>query len=66
MFYPDVVESFSTYAMITPNSVKLVTTLKDKLVKATGAIRENRTEKCSLTSNDALKKQERRKFDFLN
>ena len=37
--------------------MKLVTTLKDKLVKATATIRENRTEKCPLTSNDALKKQ---------
>ena len=46
------------------NSVKLVTMLKDKLVKATGTIRENRTEKCPLTSNDALKKQGRGKFDF--
>ena len=46
------------------NSVKLVTTLKDKLVKATGTIRENRTEKCPLTSNDALKKQWCGKFDF--
>ena len=63
MFYPDVVESFSTYDNFF-NSVKLVTTLKDKLVKATGAIRENRTEKCPLTSNEALKKQERRQFDF--
>ena len=44
--------------------MKLVTTLKDKLVKATGTIRENRTEKCPLTSNDALKKQGRGKFDF--
>ena len=46
------------------NSVKLVTTLKDKLVKPTGTICENRTEKCPLTSNDALKKQGRGKFDF--
>ena len=38
------------------SSVKLVTTLRDKLVKATGTIRETRTEKCPLTSNDALKK----------
>ena len=45
-------------------SVKLVTLLKDKLVKATGTIRENRTEKCLLTLNDALKKQEHEKFDF--
>ena len=46
------------------NSVKLVATLKAKLVKASGTIRENRTEKCPLTSNDALKKQGRGKFDF--
>ena len=38
------------------DSVKLVTTPKDKLVKATGTICKNRTEKCPLTSNDALKK----------
>ena len=44
--------------------MKLVTTLKDKLVKATGTICENRTEKCPLTSNDALKKQGRGKSDF--
>ena len=44
--------------------MKLVTTLEDKLVKATGTIRENRTEKCPLTSNYALKKQGRGKFDF--
>ena len=65
MFYPDVVESFSTYAMITSlDSVNLVTTLKYKLVKATGTIRENKTEKCPLTSSEALKKQKRGKFDF--
>ena len=46
------------------NSVKLVITLQDKLVKATGTIRENRAEKCPLTPNDALKKQGCRKFDF--
>ena len=46
------------------NSVKLATMLKDKSVKATGTIRENRTEKCPLTSNDALKMQGRGKFDF--
>ena len=44
--------------------MKLVTTLKDKLIKATGTIRENRTEKSPLTSKDALKKQRRGKFDF--
>ena len=46
------------------NSVKLVTMLKNKLVKAIGTIRENRTEKCPPTSNYALKKQGRGKFDF--
>ena len=46
------------------NSVKLVTTLKYKLVKATGTIRENKTEKCPLISNNALKKHGRGKFDF--
>ena len=38
--------------------------LKAKLVKAPGTICKNRTEKCPLTSNDALKKQGRGKFDF--
>ena len=46
------------------NSVKLVTTLTDKLVKATDTIRENKTGNCPLTSKDALKKQGRGKFDF--
>ena len=46
------------------NSVKLVTTLKAKFVKATGTIRENRTEKCPRISNDALKKQGRGNYDF--
>ena len=46
------------------NSVKLVTTLKAKFVKATGTIRENRTEKCPLISNDALTKQGRGNYDF--
>ena len=39
-------------------------TLKAKFVKATGTIRENRTEKCPLISNDALEKQGRGKYDF--
>ena len=46
------------------NSVKLVTTLKDKLEKATGTSRKNRTEKCPLTTSDDLKKQGLGKFDF--
>ena len=46
------------------NSVKLVTTLKAKFVKTTGTIRENRTKKCPLISNDALKKQGRGNYDF--
>ena len=46
------------------NSVKLVTTLKAKFVKATGTIRENKTEKCPLIYNDALKKQGRGNYDF--
>ena len=46
------------------NSVKLVTTLKAKFVTATGTIRESRTEKCPLISNDALKKQGRGNYDF--
>ena len=46
------------------NTVKLITTLKAKFVKATGTIRENRTEKCPLISNDALKKQGRGNYDF--
>ena len=44
--------------------MKVVATPKDKLVKATGTIRENRTEKCPLTSNDALKTQGRGKLNF--
>ena len=46
------------------NSVKLVTTLKAKFVKATGTIHENRSEKCPLISNDALKKHGRGNYDF--
>ena len=46
------------------SGVKHVTTLKNKLVKATGTIRKNRAEKCPLTSSDALKKQGRKKIDF--
>ena len=46
------------------NSVELVMTLKAKFVKATATIRENRTEKCPLISNDALKKQGRGNYDF--
>ena len=48
------------------NSVKLVTTLKAKFVKATETIRENRTEECPLISNDALKKQRERQLRFQN
>ena len=44
--------------------MKLVTTLKDKLVKATGTICESRTENYPLTLNDALKKQGLGKFEF--
>ena len=44
--------------------MKLITTLKAKFVKALGTIRENRTEKCPLISNDALKKQGRGNYDF--
>ena len=46
------------------NSVKLVRTLKAKFVKATGPIRENRTEKYPLICNNALKKQGRGNYDF--
>ena len=37
--------------------------MQEQFVK-TGTIRENRTEKCPLISNDALKKQERGNYDF--
>ena len=46
------------------NSIKLITTLKKKLVKATGTIRDNRSEKCLLVVNNILKKQERGNFNF--
>ena len=46
------------------NSIKLVTTFKEKLVKATSTICDNRSEKCPLVVNNILKKQERGNFNF--
>ena len=62
-FGESICEYYRRHGYIT-SSVKFVTTLEDKLVKVTGTIRGNRTEKCPLTSNIALKKQGRGKFDF--
>ncbi|XP_012519797.1 PREDICTED: piggyBac transposable element-derived protein 1 [Propithecus coquereli] len=45
-------------------SVKLVSALKKKGVRATGMIRENRTEKCPLMNGEHMKKMKRGYFDF--
>nr|XP_027777950.2 piggyBac transposable element-derived protein 1 isoform X1 [Marmota flaviventris] len=45
-------------------SVKLVSALKKKGVRATGSIRENRTEKCPLMNVEHMKKMKRGYFDF--
>ncbi|XP_072801569.1 piggyBac transposable element-derived protein 1 [Vicugna pacos] len=45
-------------------SVKLVSALKKKGVRATGTIRENRTEKCPLMNAEHMKKMKRGYFDF--
>ncbi|XP_069349322.1 piggyBac transposable element-derived protein 1 isoform X1 [Eulemur rufifrons] len=45
-------------------SVKLVSALKKKGVRATGMIRENRTEKCPLMNAEHMKKMKRGYFDF--
>ncbi|XP_078224191.1 piggyBac transposable element-derived protein 1 isoform X4 [Callithrix jacchus] len=45
-------------------SVKLLSALKKKGVRATGTILENRTEKCPLMNVEHMKKMERGYFDF--
>lgn len=45
-------------------SVKLMSALKKKGVKATGSIHENRTEKCPLMNVEHMKKMNRGYFDF--
>ncbi|XP_025772751.1 piggyBac transposable element-derived protein 1 [Puma concolor] len=45
-------------------SVKLVSALKKKGVRATGTIRENRTEKCPLMNVEHMKKMKKGYFDF--
>ncbi|XP_009239800.3 piggyBac transposable element-derived protein 1 isoform X1 [Pongo abelii] len=45
-------------------SVKLLSALKKKGVRATGTIRENRTEKCPLMNVEHMKKMKRGYFDF--
>ncbi|XP_073666588.1 piggyBac transposable element-derived protein 1 isoform X2 [Tursiops truncatus] len=45
-------------------SVKLMSALKKKGVRATGTIRENRTEKCPLMSAEHMKKMQKGYFDF--
>ncbi|XP_039723144.1 piggyBac transposable element-derived protein 1 isoform X2 [Pteropus medius] len=45
-------------------SVKLVSALKKKGVRATGTIRENRTEKCPLMNAEHMKKMKKGYFDF--
>ncbi|XP_012590099.1 PREDICTED: piggyBac transposable element-derived protein 1 [Condylura cristata] len=45
-------------------SVKLMSTLKKKGVKATGIIQENRTEKCPLMDAEQMKQTEKGYFDF--
>ncbi|XP_021571044.1 piggyBac transposable element-derived protein 1 [Carlito syrichta] len=45
-------------------SVKLVSALKKKGVRATGTIHENRTEKCPLMNAEHMKKMKRGYFDF--
>ncbi|XP_029800778.1 piggyBac transposable element-derived protein 1 [Suricata suricatta] len=45
-------------------SVKLVSALKKKGVRATGTIRENRTEKCPLMNTEDMKKMKKGYFEF--
>ncbi|XP_005399025.1 PREDICTED: piggyBac transposable element-derived protein 1 isoform X2 [Chinchilla lanigera] len=45
-------------------SVKLMSALKKKGVRATGSIRENRTGKCPLMNAEHMKKMKRGYFDF--
>ncbi|KAM9005544.1 piggyBac transposable element-derived protein 1 [Sarcophilus harrisii] len=45
-------------------SIKLISALKKKGVKATGAIRDNRTEKCPFMNAENMKKMKRGSFDF--
>ncbi|XP_032254842.1 piggyBac transposable element-derived protein 1-like isoform X6 [Phoca vitulina] len=45
-------------------SVKLVSALKKKGVRATGTIRENRTEKCPLMNAEHMRKMKKGYFDF--
>uniref|UniRef100_A0A8C0S591 SCAN box domain-containing protein n=1 Tax=Canis lupus familiaris TaxID=9615 RepID=A0A8C0S591_CANLF len=45
-------------------SVKLVSALKKKGVRATGTIRENRTEKCPLMNVEHMRKMKKGYFDF--
>ncbi|XP_055452909.1 piggyBac transposable element-derived protein 1 isoform X2 [Psammomys obesus] len=45
-------------------SIKLMSALKKKGVKATGSIRENRMEKCPLMNVEHMKKMNRGYFDF--
>ncbi|XP_004474245.2 piggyBac transposable element-derived protein 1 [Dasypus novemcinctus] len=45
-------------------SVKLVSALKKKGVRATGAIRENRSEKCPLMPAEHMRKMQKGHFDF--
>ncbi|XP_012928626.1 piggyBac transposable element-derived protein 1 isoform X2 [Heterocephalus glaber] len=45
-------------------STKLISALKKKGVRATGSIRENRTEKCPIMNAEHMKKMKRGYFDF--
>ncbi|XP_072497054.1 piggyBac transposable element-derived protein 1 [Notamacropus eugenii] len=45
-------------------SIKLISALKKKGVKATGAIRDNRTEKCPFMNSENIKNMKRGSFDF--
>uniref|UniRef100_A0A8C0ZLD5 SCAN box domain-containing protein n=1 Tax=Castor canadensis TaxID=51338 RepID=A0A8C0ZLD5_CASCN len=45
-------------------SVKLMSALKKKGVRATGSIRDNRTDKCPLMTAENMKKMKRGYFDF--
>ncbi|XP_057555950.1 piggyBac transposable element-derived protein 1 isoform X2 [Hippopotamus amphibius kiboko] len=45
-------------------SIKLMSALKKKGVRATGTIHENRTEKCPLMSAEHMKKMQKGYFDF--
>ncbi|XP_021552849.1 piggyBac transposable element-derived protein 1 [Neomonachus schauinslandi] len=45
-------------------SVKLVSALKKKGVRATGTIRENRTDKCPLMNAEHMRKMKKGYFDF--